>query len=112
MGMEEPLQHVSANLFVLDLHSNKIQGQIPIFPRCVTYLDYSRNKFNSVIPHDSAADLSVIIFFSLSDNNLSGSIPHSFCNDSNLEVLDLYHNKFNAKIPQCLTKNLSQHGKQ
>ena len=104
MGLEEPLQDVNANLLVLDLHSNKIQGQIPVFPQYVTYLDYSRNEFNSVIPHDSATDLSFIIFLSLSENNLSGSIPPSFCNASNLEVLDLSHNKFNGTIPQCLTE--------
>nr|KYP41797.1 LRR receptor-like serine/threonine-protein kinase GSO1 [Cajanus cajan] len=97
-----PLQNLSSNLYVLDLHFNKLQGPVPVFPKYATYLDYSGNKFNSFIPQDIGKYLSFTIFFSLSNNNLSGSIPDSLCNASYLQVLDLSHNNISGTIPSCL----------
>ncbi|XP_029124762.1 receptor-like protein 32 [Cajanus cajan] len=100
--LEGPLQNLSSNLYVLDLHFNKLQGPVPVFPKYATYLDYSGNKFNSFIPQDIGKYLSFTIFFSLSNNNLSGSIPDSLCNASYLQVLDLSHNNISGTIPSCL----------
>ncbi|KAL2337713.1 hypothetical protein Fmac_012159 [Flemingia macrophylla] len=100
--LEGPLQNLSSNLFVLDLHYNKLQGPIPVFPKYATYLDYSGNKFNSFIPQDIGNYLSVAIFLSLSNNTLSGSIPYSLCKASYLQVLDLSINNISGTIPSCL----------
>ncbi|CAK7343840.1 unnamed protein product [Dovyalis caffra] len=50
VGLEKPLSLPS--LSVLDLHSNQLQGSIPVPPRFITYVDYSSNNFTSSIPHD------------------------------------------------------------
>ena len=47
---QEPSQNLPSLLSVLDLHSNQLQGQLPHLPPNVTYLDFSKNNFSSVIP--------------------------------------------------------------
>ncbi|KAG5584756.1 hypothetical protein H5410_045190, partial [Solanum commersonii] len=44
--------NVSSYLVVLDLHSNKLKGDLPIPPSCAAYLDYSSNNFSNSIPLD------------------------------------------------------------
>ncbi|KAK7339919.1 hypothetical protein VNO77_20606 [Canavalia gladiata] len=102
--LEGPVQNNNSFLKVLDLHSNQLQGKLPIFPVQVAYLDYSSNNFSSIIPSEAGTYLSSIIFLSLSKNNLSGSIPQSLCNYSNLLVLDVSYNHLQGKIPECLTE--------
>ncbi|CAJ1948534.1 unnamed protein product [Sphenostylis stenocarpa] len=101
-NLEDPLKNLSSNLLVLDLHYNKLQGPLPVFPEYTLYLDFSSNKFNSVIPQDIGKYLSYTFFLSISNNNLSGSIPYSLCNASNLLVLDLSNNNISGTIPPCL----------
>ncbi|KAI8570881.1 hypothetical protein RHMOL_Rhmol01G0073200 [Rhododendron molle] len=69
-------------LVTLDLHSNLLQGPLPIPPPSTTY-------------------------FFISNNNLSGEIPLLICNASSLQILDLSHNKLSGAIPQCLASVLS-----
>ncbi|KAF3952262.1 hypothetical protein CMV_022162 [Castanea mollissima] len=71
------------NLQVLDLHSNLLEGPLPI-PPLYTY------------------------FFSVSRNNLTGEIPLLICNLSSLQYLDLSYNHLSNMIPPCLG-NLSNH---
>jgi Leucine-rich repeat (LRR) protein len=89
-------------LNVLDLHSNQLQGQLPILGSNATYLDFSRNNFSSVIPSSIIDSLTFAYFFSISSNKFYGSIPASLCSSSYLEVLDLANNHLNGKIPHCL----------
>ncbi|XP_054806292.1 receptor-like protein 7 [Prosopis cineraria] len=104
---ERPLPSLSSNfaqLIVLDLHDNHIEGPIPLLPRFADYLDYSTNRFDSVvIPADASDYWDFTVFISLSNNSFQGSIPKFLCNFSSLEVLDLSHNNFSGKIPPCLT---------
>ncbi|XP_004305548.1 PREDICTED: receptor-like protein 12 [Fragaria vesca subsp. vesca] len=86
----------------LDLHSNRLQGQIPLF-LSGDYLDYSGNNFNSTIPTDIGDFIHAGFYLSFSSNNLHGSIPNSICNASGL-VLDLSNNSLSGDIPQCLTQ--------
>jgi len=101
--VEGPLQNFPSELLVIDLHHNKLQGPIPSFPENSRYLDFSSNELNSVIPREIGNYLSLTFFFSLSNNTLSGSIPDSLCNASNLQVLDLSNNNISGTIPSCLT---------
>ncbi|OAY43748.1 receptor-like protein 35 [Manihot esculenta] len=98
--LEQP--HSAPNLVVLDLHYNRLKGRIPSFPPSITYVDYSSNHFTSSIPDNIGTNLSVAIFFSLSNNSLTGVIPESICNATSLQVLDLSGNDLNGRIPSCL----------
>ncbi|GFZ21190.1 leucine-rich repeat (LRR) family protein [Actinidia rufa] len=64
-------------LETLDLHSNLLEGPLPIPPPSTRY-------------------------FFISQNKLSGEIPSSICNAKVLEILDLSHNNFSSAIPSCL----------
>jgi Leucine-rich repeat (LRR) protein len=103
-----PLINLSS-LSVLDLHSNQLEGELLVLPPIATYLDFSRNNFNSAIPANVGNSLSFAYFFSLSSNNFHGGIPQSLCTATYLQVLDLSNNTLNGTIPQCLiemSKNL------
>ena len=100
--LPEPSSILSTNLLVLDLHSNQLHGRIPTPPSCSAYVDYSNNSFTSFIPDDIGTYISLNIVFMLSKNNITGIIPESICNASNLSVLDLSDNALSGKIPSCL----------
>ncbi|KAM2243141.1 hypothetical protein ACFX1S_010007 [Malus domestica] len=52
VNLPGPFLNLTSNLYVLDLHSNQLQGPIPMLPPYAHYLDYSRNNFSSSIPAD------------------------------------------------------------
>ncbi|KAM5560530.1 receptor-like protein 6 [Rosa sericea] len=88
----------------LDLHSNKLHGEIPISSSPnMYYLDYSRNNFSSTIPTTIGDMLLQTRFFYIASNNLQGIIPGSICNSPYLEVLDLSNNSLSGTVPHCLT---------
>ncbi|PNY04034.1 receptor-like protein kinase [Trifolium pratense] len=101
-NLEGPLQNVTSNLIILDMHNNQLVGSIPVFSKYAAYLDYSMNKFSSVIPQDIGNYLSITYVLSVSNNTIHGSIPKSLCNASNLQVLDLSNNNISGEIPSCL----------
>lgn len=86
-------------LDVLDLHSNVLEGDIPIPPRRVYHLDYSNNNFGSSIPVNFGNVLTSTLFFSMSNSKLVGVIPQSIRNATSLRVLDLSHNTLTGPIP-------------
>ncbi|MBA0677508.1 hypothetical protein Goari_018913, partial [Gossypium aridum] len=101
LGFERPLKNIASSVEILDLHGNQLQGEIPILSNAA-YLDYSNNNFNSVLPAQIGDSLQYAFFFSLSNNNIQGSISESICNSKYLEVLDLSNNSLSGPIPQCL----------
>ena len=103
--LQQPLSNLPPLLSTLDLRSNQLRGPIPTPPLNSGYVDYSNNRFTSSIPHDIGSYISYSIFFSLSNNNITGIIPESICNASYLQVLDFSDNAFNGTIPSCLTLN-------
>lgn len=107
VGIQEP--YSIPNLTVLDLHSNKLHGTIPILPPYgINYIDFSSHFFASSIPVDIGHSLLATIFFSLSNNSLLGIIPESICNAGNLEVLDLSYNNLTGRIPTCVSAIMSK----
>ncbi|KAG2404637.1 Eukaryotic peptide chain release factor subunit 1-3 [Vigna angularis] len=105
-NMEGPFHDLNSNLFILDLHSNKLTGLVPTFTKFAVHLDYSNNSFIGA-PLDLDKHVPFVYFFSLSNNNFQGKIPKSFCNLSSLRLLDLSYNRFNGLIPKCLMRRNS-----
>nr|XP_043638480.1 receptor-like protein 34 [Erigeron canadensis] len=99
-ALQEPYHF--PDLLVLDLHSNLLNGSIPVPPQTATFIDYSKNRFNSILPEAMGTNLSFAYYFSVSDNLLTGNIPNTICNAAYLRVLDLSNNKLSGRIPKCL----------
>ena len=57
--------NLSSNLLLLDLSFNQLQGPFPFIPTLVV-LDYSNNRFNSIIPLDIGNRLPFIFMLSFS----------------------------------------------
>jgi Leucine-rich repeat (LRR) protein len=95
-----PSRHV---LVAFDLSSNKLQGHIPMPSSSAIFLDYSNNMFSSLLPNFTLY-LSSTQYLKLSNNNISGHLPHSICR-SPLQILDLSYNKFSGLLPPCLMEN-------
>ncbi|KAG6493712.1 hypothetical protein ZIOFF_048706 [Zingiber officinale] len=102
-SVEGPPANLSTpSLMILDLHSNRLQGPIPLLPLNTIVLDFSSNYFSSVIPEVLIIHLNYTVFLSLSNNTLTGEIPVSICNANFLQVLDLSNNNLSGSIPSCL----------
>ncbi|KAL3834420.1 hypothetical protein ACJIZ3_009156 [Penstemon smallii] len=104
VGLQKPYNINTMGFFdMLDLHSNKLRGKLPLLFTSANYVDYSNNNFQETIPLGIGNDAS---FVSLANNNLTGVIPTSLCNSSYLEVLDLSGNFLSGGIPPCLLQNV------
>ncbi|XXG84483.1 hypothetical protein AAC387_Pa10g1990 [Persea americana] len=101
-SFEHPLPEFSSlsRLLIVDLHSNRLRGSLPVFPPQVYFQDFSNNNFSSVIP--ASINFTFSRFFFLSNNNFSGEIPLSICDARSLEILNLSNNSFSGKLPTCL----------
>ncbi|KAL9336945.1 hypothetical protein Peur_071433 [Populus x canadensis] len=104
VDLERPLS--LPGLSILDLHHNQLQGSIPVPPSYTTYVDYSSNNFSSFIPPNIGNYFNFTLFFSLSNNHLTGAIPQSICNTEGLQVLDLSNNSLSGAIPFCLIERI------
>ncbi|GMN60458.1 hypothetical protein TIFTF001_029543 [Ficus carica] len=81
-GRELDYEKIEDVFRVIDLSSNKFQGDIP---KCV-------------------GNLQGLQVLNLSNNILNGTIPSSLSNITQLESLDLSHNMLSGKIPQQLVQ--------
>ncbi|XP_047309613.1 receptor-like protein 6 [Impatiens glandulifera] len=108
VGMQKPYA-IPTSLIILDLHLNRLGGEIPIVPPSIVYLDYSSNNLESSLPDEIGNNLTSASFFSLARNRFSGVIPISICNAIYLLVLDLSNNKFNGSMPSCLIEENSMY---
>ncbi|CAL5336837.1 unnamed protein product [Camellia sinensis] len=112
------LEHLPwKNLQYIDLHSNLLQGPLPIPPNTTFVFSISNNKLSGKIP-PLICGLSSLGVLDLSNNSLSGLIPQCLGNLSNsLSVLNLGTNSFFGTFTATFTKgnflrNLNLNGNQ
>ncbi|XP_049935771.1 receptor-like protein 6 isoform X2 [Nymphaea colorata] len=97
-GLEKPMDIGNrSSLVMLDLHSNFLGPDLPPFPPNAIFLDFSSNRFTSSIP--STITFAFLLYLSISNNGVKGTIPESLCNSAILNVLDLSNNGL-LKDPQ------------
>ncbi|XP_058217188.1 receptor-like protein 9DC3 [Rhododendron vialii] len=87
------------SLVFLDLSYNYLQGPFRVPASSLSTFLISHNKLTGEIPSSSICNSSALMYLVLSNNNLSGVIPHCLGNVSNLLVLDLRSNGFHGAIP-------------
>ena len=103
--MEEKIFAKLKNLEVADLHSNSLQGPLPIPPSGIYFFSMSRNNLSGVLP-SLICNISPLNVLNLSHNNLSDMIPSCFEKLSdNLSVLDLRNNTFHGTIPEIVGRS-------
>ncbi|KAM5554387.1 hypothetical protein ABKV19_022661 [Rosa sericea] len=116
------------SLYLLDLSGNKLQGQVPKWmwntsTQTLSYINISHNllsgfeKSPAVIPWVGVAYLdlsfnmfrellllpstSIIMYYNIANNKLTGQVSPMICNMTSLEYLDLSNNKLIGELPQC-----------
>ncbi|XP_006363633.1 receptor-like protein 12 [Solanum tuberosum] len=120
-------------LTTLDLSDNKIEGKIPNWVWTVAKLNLSHNLFESLekpyyisttsividlsfnrikgnppfLPDRFANWKSSITYFSIANNEFTGSISSSICSLDQLQFLDMLNNSISGKIPPCLIQMLA-----
>ncbi|XP_015159000.1 probably inactive leucine-rich repeat receptor-like protein kinase At2g25790 isoform X1 [Solanum tuberosum] len=101
-SLEKP-HNLYTTSIVIDLSSNKIKGDIPILPTSLTYFSIANNEFTGSI-HSSIYSLDTLQILDMSNNKLSGIIPDIFPLNWNLKTLNLSSNILEGKVPSSLEK--------
>ncbi|CBI28428.3 unnamed protein product, partial [Vitis vinifera] len=89
----------------LDLHTNKLIGEIPQLICNMTslmLLDLSSNNLSGRIPPCLANFSKSLFILDLGSNSLDGPIPQTCPVPNNLRLIDLSENQFQGKIPRSL----------
>lgn len=89
----------------IQLSGMGLQGQFPkSLKNCtsLTGLDLSNNNLSGSIPHDMDEIIPFAVKLDLSSNNFSGQLPSDLGNLTYLNILNLQNNRFNGQIPSQL----------
>ncbi|XP_056159809.1 receptor-like protein 7 [Syzygium oleosum] len=93
-------------LDTIGIVNNLLQGQLPAPPPSMTAFYAAGNRFDGDIP-SLICNASSLLMLTLSENNLTGSIPQCLANLTvcDLKILGdmaLSDNFFNGRIPECI----------
>ncbi|XP_017239974.1 receptor-like protein 33 [Daucus carota subsp. sativus] len=92
------------NLFILDLHSNMLNGSMPASisnSSSLCILNLSHNNLRGVLP-SFPRNANQLKYLDLQSNMLNGFLPSFICNSSILHILNLSYNNFSGALPTCL----------
>ncbi|KAK9127374.1 hypothetical protein Syun_016171 [Stephania yunnanensis] len=100
------------SLPALDLSNNQIRGKVPLELRNglkstkMRMLNLRGNLFSGTIPLNINETMPNLLFLSLSNNLIEGSIPSSICNLKQLTAVSLSSNNLSGELPQECWKDL------
>ncbi|KAK9126710.1 hypothetical protein Scep_015556 [Stephania cephalantha] len=100
------------SLQVLDLSNNQISGKVPLELRNglksteIDVLNLRGNLFSGTIPLNINETMPNLLFLTLSNNLIEGSIPSSICNLKRLRTVSLSSNYLSGELPQECWKDL------
>ncbi|CAM0149275.1 unnamed protein product [Urochloa decumbens] len=95
----------SSYIIMLNLNSNRLSGELPIFLRkCqnLTFLDLGYNQFSGMLPTWIGEKLPSLSFLSMRSNLFYGHIPQELTQMKSLQYLDLACNNMSGTIPRSL----------
>ncbi|KAL6135125.1 hypothetical protein ACLB2K_067353 [Fragaria x ananassa] len=108
-GFEQnPVNLPWKNLHLLELGSNRLRGPLLIPPLSIEFYSVPHNGYTGEISA-SFCNLKDLFILDLSNNNLSGMLPHCLGKSTAFEILKLRNNSFHGDIPDqmCPTGNSS-----
>ncbi|XP_060667265.1 receptor-like protein EIX2 [Ziziphus jujuba] len=84
---------------IVDLSTNRFQGPLPIWSSNITIFSLRDNLFSRPIPPNIGEAMPLLSDLDISENILSGSIPLSIGNLTGLTTLIISNNKLSGQIP-------------
>jgi hypothetical protein len=96
------------NLRLLDASNNVLNGPIPNFSNFSNleeiYLEDNRltGSLSDLLGESAMEGLSSLKYLSLSQNQITGTLPSSICNLKKLIMLSLWSNDMTGQIPSCV----------
>ena len=95
-------QWISPFFLVINLSSNKLEGEIPRFLFKAAHLDLSKNFFSKQVRSLCTTTNGNFNFLDLSNNQLSGELLDCWMHFEGLKILNLANNQFHGKIPSSV----------
>ncbi|XP_072970805.1 receptor-like protein EIX1 isoform X2 [Typha angustifolia] len=101
-NLEGSLPPLQVGFDLLDLSNNFISGPLPkLLPTSIIYLSLSKNLISGSIP-SSICELTNMWVLDLSANHLSGELPRCWLQGSRLHMMDLSNNNITGEIPPSM----------
>ncbi|VVA26428.1 PREDICTED: receptor [Prunus dulcis] len=90
--------------YAMTINGKGIELKYESTPSLLTLVDLSSNRFEGEIPEGPVGNLRGLVLLNLSNNSLTGHIPSSLGDLAFLESLDLSQNQLSGRIPSNLVQ--------
>ncbi|ONI18083.1 hypothetical protein PRUPE_3G196000 [Prunus persica] len=90
--------------YAMTISGKGVQLKYEKTPYLLTVIDLSSNRFEGEIPEGPVGNLRGLVLLNLSNNSLTGHIPSSLGDLAFLESLDLSQNQLSGRIPSNLAQ--------